>query len=103
MVALSHLIPKASSTKSLQVSHQIFWPIAVEKYQPNIFMRCSRALIRGLAPSNALKPLFLVPFDRDDSFVDRVEIFNDIDKYRKQHRRLALFGNGGVGSVASTA
>lgn len=47
----------------------------------------------------ALRPLFLVPFSRDSSFINRTEIFNDLNKYMKQHRRLALSGVGGVGLV----
>ena len=46
-----------------------------------------------------LRHLFLVPFSRDNSFINRTEIFSDINKYAKQHRRLALSGIGGVGLV----
>lgn len=53
-------------------------------------------------PSKAQKIRFLVPFSRDNSFIDRVEIFNKIDNYIKQDRRLALSGIGGIGSVVST-
>ena len=48
------------------------------------------------------KPLFLVPFGRDDSFIDRIEVFNDINEHSKQHRRVALSGIGGIGSVTLT-
>lgn len=57
---------------------------------------------RCVGSSKALKPLFLVPFCRDDSFVNRIEIFNDINKLSKQHRRVAISGIGGVGSVRFT-
>lgn len=68
----------------------------------NPFMLVKNANLRPSGPSKALKPLFLVPFSRDDSFINRVEIFNDINKYIKQHRRLALSGIGGVGLVIFT-
>ncbi len=54
-------------------------------------------------PSKARKSHFVVPFGRDDSFINRIEIFNHMNKYinkrSKQHHRLALSGIGGVGSV----
>ena len=62
-------------------------------------MLVNNADLRRLAPSKVRKPLFLVPFDRDTSFINRVEIFDDIRKHSKQHRRLALSGIGGIGSV----
>ena len=55
--------------------------------------------LRHPVPPRVVKPLFLVPFDRDESFINRIEIFNNIAKYSKQHRRLALSGMGGIGSV----
>ena len=45
----------------------------------------------------AAKPLFLVPFSRDATFVDRVRIFGDIDEKSKTCRRISLSGIGGVG------
>ena len=54
------------------------------------------------APSSALNPLFMVPFDRDDSFIDRNEIFTDVNKYIRRHGRAALLGIGGIGSVTLT-
>ncbi len=54
-------------------------------------------------PSKARKSQFVVPFGRDDSFINRIEIFNHmnnyINKHSKHHHRLALSGIGGVGSV----
>lgn len=47
--------------------------------------------------SKPLRPLFLVPFSQDDSFVNRAAIFNNMSKCRKQYGRLALSGIGGVG------
>ena len=45
----------------------------------------------------ATKPLFLVPFSRDATFIDRVNIFENIDEKIKDHRRISLSGIGGVG------
>ena len=45
----------------------------------------------------AAKPLFLVPFSRDVTFVDRVKIFEDIGEKVKAHSRISLSGIGGVG------
>ncbi|CAD6573262.1 MAG: hypothetical protein ASARMPREDX12_005928 [Alectoria sarmentosa] len=46
----------------------------------------------------ATKPLFLVPFSRDATFIDRVNIFENIDEKIKDHRRISLSGIGGVGT-----
>jgi len=44
------------------------------------------------------KPVFMVPFHRDDMFVGRAEILNEIKlKLNKQQRRAVLAGIGGVG------
>ena len=56
--------------------------------------------MRYTVSSKVQKPLFLVPFDRDDSFINRIGIFNDINRLLKQHSRVALSGIGGIGSVA---
>ena len=44
-----------------------------------------------------MKPLFVVPFERDRSFINRVEIFNQTNRNLKQHGRVALSGIGGIG------
>lgn len=44
------------------------------------------------------KPVFMVPFHRDDMFVGRTEILNEIKlKLSKQQHRAVLAGIGGVG------
>jgi hypothetical protein len=48
------------------------------------------------------KPLFVVPFDRDSSFVGRKDVLADIEKTNElttepRHTRTALVGLGGVG------
>lgn len=44
-----------------------------------------------------VKTLFLVPFERDIIFVDRVKIFEEINERSKYHRRVSLSGIAGVG------
>ena len=55
--------------------------------------------LQNLEPSPALKPLFLVPFSRDKSFIDRVDVFTKVDEQMKWNRRVALSGIDGIGSV----
>jgi hypothetical protein len=44
------------------------------------------------------KPIFMVPFDRDETFVGRIDILNSIDKKLNASRRRAILtGIGGVG------
>lgn len=62
-----------------------------------LFVIWKKANMRRPDLSKALKPLFLVPFSRDSSFINRIEIFENINRYIKQHRRLALSGIGGIG------
>ena len=57
------------------------------------------ANIQTVDSSQAHKPLFLVPYGRDRSFIDRKDIFTSIDKQMVSNRRVALSGIGGVGSV----
>ena len=47
--------------------------------------------------SAAVKPLFMVPFNRDPIFIDRAQIFNLIEEQTKTESRVALSGIGGVG------
>ncbi|MCJ1266225.1 hypothetical protein MMC22_006108 [Lobaria immixta] len=51
----------------------------------------------GPPSSKALKSLFLVPFGRDPKFVDRIQLFKNIDEKIKSHRRISLAGIGGAG------
>ena len=53
-----------------------------------------------LTDTRVLKPLFLVPFGRDDSFINRIDVFNHINRLSRQHHRIALSGIGGIGSVS---
>jgi hypothetical protein len=43
------------------------------------------------------KPCFIMPFDRDQNFVGRTQILQDIEDRFKNQRRVALAGIGGVG------
>ena len=43
------------------------------------------------------KPCFIMPFDRDQSFVGREYILQEIERNFKNQRRVALAGIGGVG------
>ena len=45
----------------------------------------------------AVKPLWRVPFSRDAMFIDRIEIFKEIDERAKTQPRIALTGIGGIG------
>ncbi|KAL9064370.1 MAG: hypothetical protein Q9161_008926 [Pseudevernia consocians] len=59
-----------------------------------------RRWVKGLQANDspeAAKPLFLVPFSRDATFVDRVKIFEDIDEKSKTYHGISLSGIGGVG------
>lgn len=90
-------------TQSLLVS-EIVIRLPQSEIRPtySLYMLVKNADPRFLALLKALKPLFLIPFDRDTSFINRIEIFNDIRNHSKQHHRLALSGIGGIGSVIFT-
>ena len=47
------------------------------------------------------KPLFSVPFQKDDKFVDRKQIFAQIEQKLHTHHRASLCGIGGVGYTSS--
>ena len=52
----------------------------------------------SIAPHHPRKPVFMVPFDRDDIFVGRQDILDRIDqKLKASRRRAVLTGIGGVG------
>jgi hypothetical protein len=46
---------------------------------------------------NKQKPCFIVPFERDQQFIGREDILNEIEQKFKSQRRVALAGIGGVG------
>ena len=49
-------------------------------------------------PMTALvKPVFSVPFQRDHNFIDRKDIFSQIEGQLQVHHRVSLCGLGGVG------
>ena len=64
---------------------------------PSFFVLEQDADLRLPGSSKVPKPLFMVPFSQDKSFINRAEIFDSIDKHMKQDRRLALSGTGGIG------
>jgi hypothetical protein len=71
-------------------------------------MSTSLQIPSSLTEREPISPAFLVPFDRDDKFIDRPDLFSEIDKRVKLQRRVALAGIGGVGyvvlcSILSTA
>lgn len=50
-------------------------------------------------PTSPRKPIFMVPFQREDRFVGRVDILDEINlKLKTRQPRAALAGIGGVGS-----
>ena len=54
---------------------------------------------RSRSPQPESRKVFLVPFERDDDYVDRAGIIGELDERRKLHRRVSLAGIGGVGWV----
>ena len=49
-------------------------------------------------PMTALvKPLFSVPFQRDYNFINRKDMFSQIEEQLQRHHRVSLCGLGGVG------
>jgi hypothetical protein len=52
----------------------------------------------SIAPHQPSKPVFMVPFDRDETFVGRKDILDSINqKFNARQRRAVLTGIGGVG------
>jgi hypothetical protein len=52
----------------------------------------------NIMPHPSRKPVFMVPFDRDETFVGRKDILDSIDqKLNASRRRAVLSGIGGVG------
>ncbi|MCJ1460233.1 hypothetical protein MMC28_010612, partial [Mycoblastus sanguinarius] len=60
-----------------------------------------RRWVKGLQPalgsSRTVKPLFMIPFTKDPKFINRVEVFKNIEERTKTQSRVALSGTGGVG------
>jgi hypothetical protein len=43
------------------------------------------------------KPCFIIPFDRDQKFIGREDVIEEIEQIFENRRRVALSGIGGVG------
>ena len=81
--------------------------VNLNKHERSVEAACSGSDVLIMSKTNsdtrildspeAAKPLFLVPFSRDATFVDRVKIFEDIDEKSKTYHRISLSGIGGVG------
>jgi len=52
-------------------------------------------VIEAITPRK--KQCFLVPFERDEKFVDRTNIMNEITQRHQTQSRVALAGIGGIG------
>jgi tetratricopeptide (TPR) repeat protein len=50
-----------------------------------------------VAPSTSIRPIFLVPFDRDKQFVGRENILSQVEEQLQNQRRVSLHGLGGIG------
>jgi N-terminal domain on NACHT_NTPase and P-loop NTPases len=63
-----------------------------------LFTRRVSPQANSITPHQPRKPIFMVPFDRDESFVGRQDILDSIHRRINASRRLAvLSGIGGVG------
>ena len=51
----------------------------------------------SIASSVPVKPVFSVPFQRDNEFIDRKSIFSQIEEKLQTHHQVSLFGIGGIG------
>ncbi len=60
-------------------------------------MRRNNANLIHVDSLKMAKPLFLVPFNKDAMFVDRVQVFKNINEQIKAHHRISLAGIGGAG------
>lgn len=57
-------------------------------------------LTRDVAPTSLASltgPIFMVPYVRDDKFVGREDILDQIEEHLQRNRRVSLTGLGGVG------
>ena len=52
---------------------------------------------RSRSPQPESRKVFLVPFERDCDYIDRVGIIGELNDRLKTHRRVSLAGIGGVG------
>ncbi len=50
-----------------------------------------------------VRPIFSVPYERDPNFIDRKEIFTQIEERLRRGHRASLCGIGGVGYSLSSA
>ena len=50
-----------------------------------------------VAPSTSIRPIFLVPFERDKQFVGREDILSQVEEQLQNQRRVSLHGLGGIG------
>lgn len=53
--------------------------------------------VRSRSPQPESRKVFLVPFERDEDYIDRAGIIGELDERRKIHRRVSLAGIAGVG------
>lgn len=65
--------------------------------QPNCDWTILNADFLPIASSVTVKPVFTVPFQRDNEFIDRKSIFSQIEEKLQTHHQVSLFGIGGVG------
>jgi hypothetical protein len=49
------------------------------------------------APSTSIRPMFLVPFERDTQFVGREDILSQVEERLQNQRRVSFHGLGGIG------
>ncbi len=57
----------------------------------------SRLCVADLPMIALVEPLFSVPFQRDYNFIDRKDIFSQIEEQLQMHHRVSLCGMGGIG------
>jgi len=69
----------------------------IERYQFSLMHYHAAGSVHAL-PARP-KPLFMVPFERDQQFIGRQESLRALDEHFKTNHRAALTGLGGVGYV----
>jgi hypothetical protein len=50
-----------------------------------------------IAASTSIKPIFLVPFERDRDFIGREDILSQVEGQLQTRHRVSLYGLGGIG------
>jgi hypothetical protein len=50
-----------------------------------------------VVPSVSVRPIFLVPFERDQQFVGREDILSQVEEQFQNQRRVSFHGLGGIG------